>query len=73
MRAGGRELHLRRVREGDGGAFTCIVMNSAGQDTLTYTLTVQGMVLLSFVWSLCGRCVLGCGCFVERRRGRCGM
>ncbi|XP_063600047.1 hemicentin-1-like [Penaeus indicus] len=41
VRTGGRELHLRRVREGDGGAFTCIVMNSAGQDTLTYTLTVQ--------------------------------
>ncbi|XP_069163060.1 hemicentin-1 isoform X2 [Procambarus clarkii] len=41
IRAGGHELHLRRVRKGDGGPFTCIVVNAAGQDTLTYTLTVQ--------------------------------
>lgn len=59
VRAGGRELHLRRVREGDGGAFTCIVMNSAGQDTLTYTLTVQGMCVVQFVLMLCGHCRLG--------------
>ncbi|XP_042230990.1 hemicentin-1-like isoform X2 [Homarus americanus] len=41
VRSGGEELHLRRVRKGDGGPFTCIVVNAAGQDTLTYTLTVQ--------------------------------
>nr|XP_053650237.1 hemicentin-1-like [Cherax quadricarinatus] len=41
VRSGGHELHLRRVRKGDGGPFTCIVVNAAGQDTLTYTLTVQ--------------------------------
>ncbi|XP_071515843.1 hemicentin-1-like [Panulirus ornatus] len=41
VRYDGRELHLRRVRESDGGPFTCIVVSAAGQETLTYTLTVQ--------------------------------
>ncbi|KAK7084980.1 hypothetical protein SK128_001568 [Halocaridina rubra] len=41
VRRGGEELHLLRVREGDGGPFTCVAINTAGHDTLTYTLTVQ--------------------------------
>lgn len=32
------------MRKGDGGPFTCIVVNAAGQDTLTYNLAVQGMI-----------------------------
>ncbi|MPC08143.1 Hemicentin-1 [Portunus trituberculatus] len=41
VRSEGRELHLRRVRKGDGGAFTCVAVNAAGQDTLTYNIAVQ--------------------------------
>ncbi|XP_063876640.1 hemicentin-1-like isoform X2 [Scylla paramamosain] len=41
VRSEGRELHLRRVRKGDGGAFTCVAVNAAGQDTLTYSIAVQ--------------------------------
>ncbi|CAL4074766.1 unnamed protein product, partial [Meganyctiphanes norvegica] len=36
----GGEIHLRHVRPNDGGTFTCIAVNSAGQDMLTYSITV---------------------------------
>ena len=42
VKSEGRELHLQRVRKGDGGPFTCIVASNAGQDSLTYMLVVQG-------------------------------
>ncbi|XP_050723288.1 hemicentin-1-like isoform X2 [Eriocheir sinensis] len=41
VRSGGQELHIRRVRKGDGGAFSCVVVSAAGQDTLTYNVVVQ--------------------------------
>ncbi|XP_066942937.1 hemicentin-1-like isoform X1 [Macrobrachium rosenbergii] len=41
VRKNGEELHILRVREADGGPFTCVAINTAGHDTLTYTLTVQ--------------------------------
>ncbi|XP_068231428.1 hemicentin-1-like [Palaemon carinicauda] len=41
VRKNGEELHILRVREADGGPFTCVAINTAGHDTLSYTLTVQ--------------------------------
>ncbi|KAK3876548.1 hypothetical protein Pcinc_018676 [Petrolisthes cinctipes] len=41
VRGGGQEMEIVRVRESDGGEYTCIVLSTAGQDLLMYTVVVQ--------------------------------
>ncbi|XP_076053538.1 hemicentin-1-like, partial [Oratosquilla oratoria] len=41
VEAGGRELHIDRIRGGDGGRYACSAVNPAGQVSVTYTVTVQ--------------------------------
>jgi hypothetical protein len=45
--AGGRTLQIIRAKVSDGGEYTCIAINQAGESKKKVSLTVHGLFLLS--------------------------
>ena len=44
---GGRTLQILRAKESDGGQYTCIAINQAGESKKKVSLTVYGLFSLS--------------------------